>query len=148
MCCPSFKVFYTFIQNSSYHNQIYWIEKRFLTSKFSKDLVPWNIKSCRFFFHKWFNVNFQIWDCLFIDFDSLLARMIKVWYLYKSHNTIIILYNINSHKELWWWTNTMDTWKWIFERLQHKQINFLETKILKAQIQTCQSFINKVQLAH
>ncbi len=42
----------------------------------------------------------------------------------------------------------MDTWKWIFERWQHKQISFLETKILKAQIQTCQSFINKVQLTH
>ncbi len=90
MCCPSFKVLYTFIQNSSYHNQIYWIEKRIFTSKFSKYLVPWNIKSCRFFFHKLFNVFFQIWDCLFIDFDSLLARMIKVWYLYKSHDTIIM----------------------------------------------------------
>ncbi len=81
---------YTFIQNSSYHNQIYWIEKQFFTSKLSKDLVPWNIKSCKFFFHKLFNVFFQNWDCHFIDFDSLLTRMITVWYLYKSHNAIII----------------------------------------------------------
>jgi hypothetical protein len=146
MCCPSFKVFYTFIQNSSYHSQTHWIEKRFLTSKFSKDLVPWNIKSCRFFLHKWFNVIFQIWDCLFIDFDSLLARWLRFDICTKAtYNNYLY---INSHKELWWWTNTMDTWKWIFERSQHKQINFLETKILKAQIQTCQSFINKVQLAH